>query len=1019
MTQMIRNWDRNVVDRFIKPESQQKSPEVFRKTHVPIDKIRAEILRPHTGDDKFITETEFCDAVLDSNLEDDNRIFIIKGEVGSGKSHLCQWLEYEINGYEEKEGRDDEHVAIHISRSNTRLDEILEILHEPIDKEYEEVSDVSSLNPEEVADFIIQGLRTFYKDKGALRSFDLETFLEPKSKADDFRTRLVKNIEEYQASVDKENQEQNIKEYLLSREDYGHICFSAFGETKREDDVYPVVRRAVHDLLTRNIGIEDFKRELEDISEAYFDAGKRPVLICEDLTTFSVLKDDLLDHIFELSSGHYDVIMGWTTGWERENIDDALSTSEDSLTYMKQRTQGYLSMTDDNGQAYFLEGRSAPVVLVRAYLDAIKAHSEPTTEVPEEAFDNLYPFNEAFIRHIYANLVQDGNLQQTPRILLVHVIAECLTSDVPPFRAVQNNSYIRQRPYLIGINEHSTPCLELTQWYALKYKDQLWLPSAIFETFDVDTHGAVERDGNVFFDTSFAAGDISVIEREPGSEVITEPPGPDEGEPEGDDEDEETEETTDEDEDEGGDEDDDEDEPPERPDQDSLEVPPEDYREFQGWLMDGTEYPSVDRFRDGVVATLERWHDPTRLANENSTTNAMGIYFDRGPEPPVVVRGADSPASMSFEISHGTENEELFRQMLYYGYADSFEEGANFDKLRGWSTDKVIEYRSRMREDIEDHLPEQMTVEEFLVLAHYLVMNVGKGETEVSRELMFDPYKMEDTSPLSDKATIDIDLPQGLDGAFERVSRHTKDIRNLGRGFFLLKKNVVDYNRLNDAVRGVSENLEGYLTGLSTTSVDDLADAYRIGTTRNNAKKRLAKVIEDFSDFAGELEKVEQQVNVEDLQEDIRRYEELHHLSHNQDKLATLYEKLDDALGPLGVTHRQRWQDVGELLNDTSQDVGLGDFRSTLNEIENASADNAISAIALLHEYQRSLNESQAWEVYDVFAEMIQHLEDAEGSEVGDFRGQVESSKEFESFRTARDTVQKTAGGICNESIVR
>ncbi|QDX41794.1 hypothetical protein [Salarchaeum sp. JOR-1] len=1008
---MVRNWDRDVVEDFIKPESQQKTPKVFRETHVEIDKIRAEILRPHSGDDAFVTESQFRDAVLDSDLEDDNRIFIVKGEVGSGKSHLCQWLEYEINGYGESDGTDDEHVAIHISRSNTRLDEILEILHDPIDKEYEEVNDISSLNPEDVADFIIQGLHTFYKGQGALRSFDLEEFLEPRSNAEDFRTILVENIEEYQESVEKEGQEQDIKEYLLSREDYGRICFSAFGETKREDDVYPVVRRAVHDLLTRNIGIEDFKRELEDISEAYVEEGKRPVLICEDLTTFSVLKDDLLDHIFELSSGHYDVIMGWTTGWERENIDDALSTSEDSLTYMKQRTQGYLSMTDDNGQAYFLEGQSAPVVLVKAYLDAIKEHSEASAEVPEEAFDSVYPFNEAFIRHVYANLVQDGNLQQTPRILLVHVIAECLTSDVPPFEAVQNNSYVRQRPYLIGINEHSTPCLELTQWYALKHRGQLWLPTEVFDAFGVDTHGAAEKDGNVFFDTSFAAGDVTVIEREPGAEPTSERIDTDDEdeadrEPE-EDESEEVEEETDEEGDEG---DDEEGRPGPEPE---VEVPPEDYREFQSWLMDGTEYASADRFRDGVVATLERWHDPTRLANENSTArNTTGIYFDRGSEPPVVIRGADSPASMSFEVPHGTENEELYRQMLHHGYADSFEDDANFDKLRGWATDKVVEYRGRMRRDIEGHLPEQMTIEEFVVLAHFLVMNIGKGKTDLSPELVFEGYQMEETSPLSYQSDVGIELPQGLEGAFERASNHTGDIGSLARGFFLLKENVVDYERLNEAINGVSENLDSYLSGLSTTSVDDLADAYRIGTTRNNSQKRFGKIVEDFSDLAGELEKVEQQVDVGDLQEETDHYRRFHHLSHTQEELAELYDEMESALGPLNVTHRQKWGDVGQLLNDSESDLGLGDFRSTLNEIEDAETDDAISSIALLHEYQRSLNESAAWEVYEVFAEMVEALEDAEGSEVGDFRDQVESSTEFEVFSDARDSVQQTIGGV-------
>lgn len=1007
---MLRNWDREVVEEFIKPESQQKTPEVFRETHVEIDKIKAEILRPHSGDDEYVSESQFRDAVLDSDLKDDNRIFIVKGEVGSGKSHLCQWLEYEINGYDESGGIDDEHVAIHISRSNTRLDEILEILHEPIDKDYEEVNDISSLDPDDVADFIIQGLHTFYKGQGSLRSFDLEAFLEERANADDFRTILVENIEEYQDSVAQEGQEQDIKEFLLSREDYGRICFSAFGETKRADEVYPVVRRAVHDLLTRNIGIEDFKRELEDISEGYKEAGKRPVLICEDLTTFSVLKDDLLDHIFELSSGHYDVVMGWTTGWERENIDDALSTSEDSLTYMKQRTQGYLSMTDERtGQAYFLEGRSAPVVLVEAYLDAIKEHSETGAEVPEAAFDSLYPFNEAFIRHVYENLVQDGNLQQTPRILLVHVIAECLTSDVPPFEAIQNNSYVRSRPYLIGINEHSTACLELTQWYAQRHDGRLWLPIKVFDTFGVDTHDAVEEDGNVFFDTSFAAADVSVIEHEPGTDPSSTKEDPDdESDEEGSDDIEPDPDPVDDDDD-----DDDEGDEGDGPQPESVEVPPEDYREFQSWLMDGQEYPSADRFREGVLATLERWHDPTRLANENATTrNTQGIYFDRGSRPPVVIRGADSPASMSFEIPHGTENEALYRQMLHYGYEESFEDDGNFDRLRGWATDEVVGYRSRMRVDIEGHLPEGMSVEEFVVLAQFLLLNIGAGRTELTRELLFEPYELKETSPLSKQSDVDVDLPQGLDGAFSRVATHSKEIGGLAKGFFLLKKNVVDYDRLTDAVTGVSEQLETYLSGMSTTSVDDLADAYRIGTTRNNSQKRLAKIIKDVSDLAGELEKLEQQVDVEDLRTETDHYRQFHHLSHTREDLAGRYQEVEDALGPLDVTHRQRWREVGTLLEDSDRSLDLGDFRSTLTEIAEADADDAVSAMALLHEYQRSRNESAAWEVYDVFAKMIASLKAADGSDVGDFHQQVESSTEFGAFRDARDAVQGTVEGI-------
>lgn len=1007
MTQYVRNWDPEVVDKYIKPESQQKSPDVFRKTHVEIDKIQAEILRPHSGDNEFVSEAQFRDAVLDSELRDDNRIFIIKGEVGSGKSHLCQWLEYEINGYGDESGYDDTHVAIHISRSNTRLDEILEILHEPIDKEYEEVSDVSALDPIEVADFIIQGLRTFYKDRSTLQNFDLDAFLQEYEQKDDFRTILIENIREYQESVEQEGQEQDIKEYLLSRRDYGRICLSTFGETRREDDVYPFIRRAVHDLLTRNIGIEDFKRELEELSEAYVDAGKRPVLICEDLTTFSVLKDDLLDHIFELSSGHYDVIMGWTTGWERENIDDALSTSEDSLTYMKQRTQGYLSMTDESGQAYFLEGRSAPVVLVRKYLEAIKEESDVDAEVPEEPFDNIYPFNEAFIRHVYANLVQDGNLQQTPRILLVHVIADCLTSNVPPFRAVQNNSYVRRRPYLISIDEHSDPCLELTQWYAMKHEEQLWLPIGVFEAFDVDTHDAPVDDGYAFFEPTFAAGDVNVIEHQPGDtdlpEIESEPDldGVEPEDPEEAEEDVETEEETTE-----------EDEVEEKPSSESRTVvPPEDYREFQSWLINGDEYESVDRFREGVIATLERWHDPTQLGNENSTAPGMSVYYARGSEPPIYVKGADAYSSMSFEIPHGTEHEGLYRQMLRYGYEEQFGADANFDQLRGWADDKVVEFRRQMREDIEGHLPAEMTIEEFIVLTHFLVMNVGKGVTEVSKELVFNEYQLESTSPVSRDSDLEVDLPPGLEDTFRDLTVHTKDIRRLAHGFFLLKRNVVDHHRLEEAVEGVSENMNEYINELATVSVDDLADAYRIGSTRRNAEKQLSTVIEDVSNFAGELEKFEQDVEIDEIREGIERYHSIHSDGHDREKLAEVYDLLDESLGPLEITQREQWREVGQLL-DEGGELNIDDFRNTLNQIAEADSDDAISLIALFHDYQRSLDKHNAWGVYDALTEMIRALERADSEDVGSFRRQVRDSSEFDAFRQKRESVTRTIEGV-------
>lgn len=1006
MSEYRRNWDRDVVEEYIKPESQQKSPAVFRETHVEIDKIGAEILRPHRGGDDFVTEEQVRDAVLASELMDDNRIFIVKGEVGSGKSHLCQWLEYEINGYDDGERFDDTHVAIHISRSNTRLDEILEILHEPVDKEYEEVSDISSLDPVDVADFIIKGLQAFYRDKNTLRGFDLDAFLDEYGSSDTFRRILIDNIEEYQDSVEREDQEQNIKEFLLSREDYGKICFTAFGETRHADTVYPFIRRAVHDLLTRNIGIEDFKGELETISEAYVEAGKRPVLICEDLTTFSVLKDDLLDHIFELSSGHYDVILGWTTGWERENIDDALSKSEDSLTYMKQRCEGYLNMTDETGQAYFLEGRSAPVVLVKQYLDAIKRRSEMSVDIPEEAFDDLYPFNAAFIRHVYANLVQDGNLQQTPRILLVHVVADCLTSDVPPFQAIQHNAYVKDRPYLIEIHGRSQECLNLTAWYAYRHDDRLWLPAALFNVFGVESTGGSVEEEFVFFEPSYGAGNVEVVDREPGGEIVVVPPtlsesdgqtsGPGEDRPDS------GSTTTD-------------DPPTVGPATTTTDqpVPPEDYREFQNWLLNGGEYESVDRFRDGLVATLERWHDSTRLANEIAeTVGTTGIYYARGSDPPVFVKGADVRTAMSFEVEHGSEHERLYREMLRYGYVETYDDEANFDELRSWADDKVVKFRRRMRSDIEAILPGEMTIEEFIVVSWFLLMNAGQGATSVTKELMFESYHLQDSSPLGRQTALELDLPRGLDSSFTEITKHSKELNGLVNGFFLLKKNIVDHDRLTEAIRRVSDDLEAYLSNLATVSVEDLADAYRLGTTRSTANKQLATVIRDVSEYAGELEKLEQQVDLGPLRDEVERYRELNEVSHDRQQLTEIVSALTDSLAPLDIAKRERWSQVEDLLEDSETDLQLEAFRETLTDLSDGVAEDPIEIMAALHEYEASHRSQAAWKVYNVIDEMIEALEEGEGADAKEFRDAVRDSEEVEAFTKQRDAVITTVEGM-------
>lgn len=480
MTSLPTDWDDGVIRQYLTPESHQKSRKEFERTHIDINKIRADYLFPHQTNDDFVTQDEFCDAILKSNQLDDNRIFILRGETGSGKSQLCQWLEYQIGSTPEG-GRDDTHIALHVSRSQTRIEDIVEILTEPIDVNIQ-VGNVNELDPNKVADAMVTNLEAYAPAAfQELSKSEVESLIEDHS-GRDLRGILSDNLEEYQNAVADED-ENDIPD-LISKDEYRELALIAFGTARGAETIFPTLRGFLHDELSGKLNVGNFQEKLETISDAYIENGLRPVLICEDLTTFSVLKEQLLDHIFQLDSGHYDVVLGWTTGWEKDDLDKALGTTENTYTYMKDRAEGYLSTTDDTGQAYFLT-EDVTVELARKYVSVIRGESSSTadSDIPNDAFDDLYPFNAEFIRRAYEHLVQDGNERRTPRLLLIRIVRECLTSTSPPFESIEGNPYVKQFPTPVDINLPAN-LQSLAKWYGFPNAEQnIELPRGIVDTF--------------------------------------------------------------------------------------------------------------------------------------------------------------------------------------------------------------------------------------------------------------------------------------------------------------------------------------------------------------------------------------------------------------------------------------------------------------------------------------------------------------------------------------------------------
>ncbi|WP_232685687.1 hypothetical protein [Halobacterium zhouii] len=1125
MSSMPKLWDDSVVRDYLTPEAHQKSRDQFLKTHIDIDKIRADYLFPHEGADEFVTQEEFRDSILKSNIDDDNRIFILRGETGSGKSQLCQWLEYQI-GAEPEEG-DETHIALHVSRSKTGIGDILDIISGPIDTDVT-VSNVSDLDPEKVADAIITTLQAFGAGMEQFSEDEIEALTADRSNSPDLRTILKRNIDQYQESASSEGEKRMSD--LITKKDYKDLSMAAFGSVQGAETLFPALQSQVHEILSRNLGVEDFQGKLEELSEEYKERGLRPVLICEDLTTFTVLKEQLLDHIFQLDSGHYDVVLGWTSGWEKDDLSRALGTSQGISTYMEDRAEGYLSTTDEDGRAYFLDD-DITVKLARKYMSTIIEESESDSSLSDdvlEAFDGLYPFNETFIEESYNHLIQDGNKRRTPRLLLMRVIRECLSSTVPPFEAIEDNPYVEPFPSPVDLS-YSDSLQQLGKWYGSATTDRrLRVRGQIADTFDIsltdvdvdddwayfqadvpsptlnlgvsegnlhpseyitlratldgrgedavtirrdsedlattDEDGLVsvrlpDEDGDVTFqaekDGTIDTTTVTVVDPEGGDDEVTvslttnpeEPTVSDEvtvtarvnGEPRSSvrvlvdgrelgetrsngkvhfnapDSDSATVEAV---------YDDVSDETtidikspdihiPVGTDLDSTTVK-EYLLQYRDWIKVGDTYDSSTVLREGAAGALNEWHDPTLLGNLNARNDGVhGIYYTRSSDVPVSIVGPDERKGLSFNLDFGVEYDDIYEPLFWYGISESGEfpqedkYDLNYDLLRAWTDKQVADFRAEMRADIEGCI-DPMTLEEFTVLAQFLILNATTGRRKVEADMMFEEPPQQNDDDVYVPG-LHHKQPSDLQDATKGLFKSRKAPYNLAQGLFLLKSNVVDHQRLSKAIESVSENLDRYLLQAMQIDTADLPSAYQISTTRSTGYG-VDDLFDRVKKYATALDNISAEQNAAHVTETIETVTTYYRPDQDQEDLHDILDRLHDILDQLDASKYKSWREARKAVA-SNEDVDLARFRQRMRTFEDISKKERYELIAIIHDYKESQSAEPAWDVYEAIAEMMEEADDVVLPEDAGFRERVRKLSEFETYEQRRNELETTLGG--------
>lgn len=473
-----RMWNNERVLQVLTTESRQKERDLFMRTHRPFRQIRVDFYKERGIPEMFIHEDQLRDLVQHAPKHAGNRIFFLIGEAGSGKSELCQWLEYTVDP--------DLVLPFHIPRSMTTATGIAALLRQ---QSRDFIPTTLSRTPvaAQVRHIIAAAIILLYEGGGSGR-LSAEDWVRLIESPDVHRV-----VETYLLSILSGDKTSG----LLTDENEVQDLFKQHDLSKALGDI-PGNRYYLCELLETAIEqtfwLGDLRSILIDISRHLLRQHRRPLLLIEDITGFQTLSGKLLDYLFDLSIGRCDAVIGVTSGFEASRLTSDVRLGD--LTGIQHRLKGRFVLTDDQGCSYGLEDDL--IEFVRAYLEAIDIDRSLVVQEPLfSAFSQgLYPFTETALRRVFLGLHEDGVPRRTPRLFLEHALAAALLADTPPPLTFDRSIYLKAPPLLFRTDDVPDPHLQsLLRWYGEIDDDFITLDARIAAIWGVHLPDHVNCEG--------------------------------------------------------------------------------------------------------------------------------------------------------------------------------------------------------------------------------------------------------------------------------------------------------------------------------------------------------------------------------------------------------------------------------------------------------------------------------------------------------------------------------------------
>lgn len=461
------------------------SKDFFRSTHYPqtlhqyyknklIDEVKEEELLQ-----------ELCD--VDAN---GNRIFVVFGSTGSGKSELLcwirdQWIERNIS-----------RPVIRISRSELNPQLLIKKCYELTGLSLETKVDEDRWN------ILLQKPVTLINQ---LVWSTLSEFFETDEEIIPIAMLLRPVIENNITSFSEQVQRGNINTPLevLNISQFEEVVKSTTIQIKIN---FPSFRQSLLKKLDHFIfDGKDILTLMKELSYKLLENNIRPLLLIDDLVqSVNIYASELLDHMISLEEGNWDVVIGITPGSLHESKNNELTERIYNLDTIDDRIKK-LWLSDEKGYVFHTLDKGQAISYIERYLNALKLsegftcslrcpHSKECEKllVYQDSEISLLPFNKFFVERIYDGVAEGkGKL----RYMILHtkeILRLLYKNNDRSFSKIQ--SYVKRNRFA-----HSQNILlkTLAETYVDNENNNVKLPEKLLNNFDLPLEDNVLQVTNV------------------------------------------------------------------------------------------------------------------------------------------------------------------------------------------------------------------------------------------------------------------------------------------------------------------------------------------------------------------------------------------------------------------------------------------------------------------------------------------------------------------------------------------